>query len=227
MERVLHFLRELNLNNNREWFNAHKSEYLEAKRVFDTFALGLCEGIRGFDSSIGPLGLNDITYRIYRDVRFSRDKSPYKCHMGVFVSPEGRRAGFCGYYFQVSAADRGGWEGSHIVAAGDYMTEPQVLKIIREDIDLGGGDFRAVCNKADSRFSLDRDNSLKNVPKGFSADSPEAEFLKLKHFSLSFYPDDEFVTSSDLQDRLISMFRTTAPFVEYINRAIRYSREEK
>ena len=107
MERVLHFLRDLNLNNNREWFNAHKSEYLEAKRVFDTFALELCEGIRGFDSSIGPLGINDITYRIYRDVRFSHDKSPYKCHMGVFVSPEGRRAGYCGYYFQVSAADKG------------------------------------------------------------------------------------------------------------------------
>lgn len=226
MERVLHFLRDLNLNNNREWFTAHKSEYLEAKRIFEEFALELLEGIRGFDGSIGPLGIKDITYRIYRDVRFSHDKSPYKCHMGVFICPGGRKSGCCGYYFQVSAADKGGWESSHIVAVGDYMTEPKVLKILREDIELGGGDFRRICRQADSRFTLDTESSLKKVPKGFPADSPDSEFFKLRNFSLSYCPDDEFVTSPDLKERLVSMFRTTAPFVAYINRAVKYSREE-
>ena len=226
MEKILHFLRDLNLNNNREWFNAHISEYLEAKRIFEAFALDLCEAVRGFDSSIGPLGIGDITYRIYRDVRFSADKSPYKCHFGVFICPQGRKSGYCGYYFQVSAADKGGWESSHIVAAGDYMTDPKVLKIIREDIELGGGDFRRICNSADSRFAIDTESSLKKVPKGFPADSPDAEFLKLKNFCLVYHPDESFVTSPDLKKNLVDMFRSAAPFVAYVNRAVKYSREE-
>lgn len=226
MEKVLTFLRRLHDNNNREWFNAHKDEYLEAKEIFARFALELADGIRKFDSSIGNLSLNDITYRIYRDVRFSKNKAPYKCHMGAFICPGGKKSGYSGYYFHVSASDEEGWESGHIIASGDYMTDPKVLKILREDILYGNGDFREILKKADSRMQLDTATSLKKVPAGFPADSPDAEYFRLKNFSLAWKPDDDFILAPDLKERVLEIFRTTTPFISYVNRAIGYAKEE-
>lgn len=226
MQRVLSYLRDLHDNNNREWFLAHKTEYLEAKQVFGDFAIELLKEIRSFDDSIGNLGLQDITYRIYRDVRFSKDKSPYKCHMGVFICPGGKKSGFSGYYFQISASDEGGWESGHMMAAGNYFTEPRVLKVLREDIELGKGDFRDVISKADPKFRLDFSDALKKVPNGFPKDSPDSDFFRLKSFCLVHAPSDRFVTSKDLARKVAEMFRTTMPFIRYINRAIDFVNEE-
>lgn len=226
MQRVLSFLRDLHDNNNREWFTAHKAEYLEAKSVFGEFALELLKAVRSFDSSAGNLGLNDITYRIYRDVRFSPNKMPYKCHMGVFICPGGKKSGLSGYYFQVSAADDGGWESGHMMAAGNYFTEPRVLKILREDIELGGGDFRDALSQADPKFTLDFSGALKKVPNGFPKDTPDSDFYRLKNFCLVHAPSDSFVRSKDLAAKVAEMFRTTRPFIAYVNRAIEFSREE-
>lgn len=225
MQKVISFLRELHDNNNREWFHAHKAEYDEAKREFDAFALDLLKEIRTFDDSIGDLSLDDITYRIYRDVRFSKNKEPYKCHMGVFICPGGKKSGFSGYYFQISAADDGGWESGHMLAAGNYFTEPKVLKVLREDIAYGEGDFRQVLSQAAPEFVLDESNALKRVPAGFPADTPDSGFFRLKSFCLIHAPSDDFVTSGDLARRLAALFRTTMPFLRYVNRAIAYVRE--
>jgi TIGR02453 family protein len=225
MQKVLSFLSELNQNNNREWFMAHKAQYLEAKSIFETFSLELLKEIRAFDDSIGDLKLGDITYRIYRDVRFSKNKAPYKCHMGVFICRGGKKSGYGGYYFQVSAADNGGWESGHMIAAGDYIMDPKVLKVLREDIELGDGDFRAVLSKADKRFCLDTDNALKKVPAGFPADSPDSDFFRLKNFCLCFAPDTRFVTTDNLAARLAAIFRTAKPFLDYTNRAIEFVKE--
>lgn len=227
MERVLSYLRDLHDNNNREWFLAHKTEYLEAKRVFSEFAMELLKEIRAFDSSIGNLGLQDITYRIYRDVRFSRNKSPYKCHMGVFICPGGKKSGYIGYYFQISASEEGGWESGHMMAAGNYFTEPKVLKTLREDIEMGKGDFREVLAKADPRFQLDFSGALKKVPNGFPRDTVDSDFFRLKNHCLVYAPDDRFVTSKDLAGKVARLFQTTQPFISYINRAIDFVREEQ
>lgn len=220
------FLRELSLNNNREWFLAHKAQYQEAKNVFAEFALELLREVRAFDDSIGELGLSEMTYRINRDVRFSADKSPYKCHMGVFICPGGKKSGYSGYYFQVSAGLAGNWEGTHMLAAGDYMTDPRVLKILREDIEMGKGDFRAALAQADPKFSLDFDNALKKVPKGFPQDTPDSDYFRLKNFCLCWAPSEKFILSKDLARKVADKFRTTRPFISYINRAVQYVQEE-
>lgn len=225
MKEILAFLKELNANNNREWFNVHKSDYLEVKGRFGGFAMELAESIRSFDDTIGPLGLNDMTFRIYRDVRFSVDKSPYKCHMGVYVAPGGRKSGYSGYYFQMSGSDKEGWESCNMVASGNYFCEPKALKIIREDIDMGGDEFRSIANSADSRLRIDMTGALKRVPSGFNPDSPNADFLRLKTFCLQWEPDEDFILQPDLVGRLSAIYKTTAPFIHYINRAIEYSRE--
>ena len=182
--------------------------------------------IRSFDDSIGHLQLSDMTWRINRDIRFSANKSPYKCHMGAYICRGGKKSGFSGYYFQVSAADDGGWEGHHIAAVGNYFMEPKVADILREDILYGEGDFRKILQGTDPRLVLETDNSLKKIPKGFPSDTPDSEFFKLKNFGMNYAPDDDFVLRPDLADALAELFRTAKPFVDYVNRAIEFFREE-
>ena len=226
MEQVLDFLRELSCNNDRAWFNAHKDQYKKAHDRFCAFALELLESVRRFDSAIGPLTIKDITYRIYRDIRFSSDKSPYKTHMGVIICPGGKKSGYSGYYFQVSGAQGESWTGSHMVAVGSYMLEPKVAAIIREDIENSGGEFRRILSLADSRFEMDWTDAWKGVPAGFPTDSLDSDYFRLKDFLISYIPDDSFVTAPDLVPRLTEMFRTAKPFLDFVNRAIGWSREE-
>lgn len=220
MRQVLRFLHSLSLHNDKAWFDAHKPDYLKAKDTIEILAVKLIEGIRSFDDTIGPLTAADCTYRIYRDVRFSKDKSPYKTHMGVFITRGGKKSGYSGYYFHVDGT------GDHLLAIGDYLTEPQVLKTLREDIEMGGGDFRRILAGLAPGLVLDTEGALKKVPKGFPADSPDAEFFKLKNFCLLKSLDKDFILSPNLVDSVLDIFRTGKPFLDYINRAIDYCREE-
>jgi uncharacterized protein (TIGR02453 family) len=220
MKEVLRFLRSLSLHNDKVWFEAHKADYLKAKATVGELAAELIEGIRSFDDTIGPLSASDCTYRIYRDVRFSKDKSPYKTYMGIFVNRGGKKSGYSGYYFHIDG------NGDHMLAVGNYYTEPRVLKTLREDIELGGGDFRRIVDAAAPGLVLDTADSLKKVPKGFPADSPDAEFFKLKNFSLVMNLDDGFIFSPGLAERTLDIFRTGKPFLDYVNRAIDFCREE-
>lgn len=222
MKEVIQFLQDLSEHNDKLWFAANKQRYLDAKERVDRLAVDLIEAIRTFDDTIGPLTPKDCTWRIYRDTRFSNDKRPYKTQMGVFVARGGKKAGYNGYYFQVGARDAG-----HMLAAGNYFCEPPVLKILREDILYGGGDFRALLSAVDPRMKLDLSDSLKRTPAGFPADGPDAPFFKLKNFSLVWTPDTKFVTGKGLVERLSDVFRTTKPFLDYTNRAIEYWREEQ
>ncbi len=220
MRQVLRFLHSLSLHNDKAWFDAHKTDYLKAKDTIEILAVKLIEGIRSFDDTIGPLTAADCTYRIYRDVRFSKDKSPYKTHMGVFITRGGKKSGYSGYYFHIDGT------GDHLLAIGDYLTEPRVLKTLREDIEMGGGDFRRILAGLAPGLVLDTEGALKKVPKGFPADSPDAEFFKLKNFCLLKSLDKDFILSPNLVDSVLDIFRTGKPFLDYINRAIDYCREE-
>ena len=220
MKQVLRFLRSLSLHNDKVWFEARKADYLKAKTTVGELALKLIEGIRSFDDSIGPLSVSDCTYRIYRDVRFSKDKSPYKTHMGIFVNRGGKKSGYSGYYFHIDGGS------DHMLAVGNYFTEPRVLKVLREDIQLGGGDFRRILDSLAPGLVLDTSESLKKVPKGFPTEGPDAEYFKLKNFCLVEGLDDDFILSPDLTDNVLAIFKTGKPFLDYVNRAIDYCREE-
>ena len=179
-----------------------------------------------FDPAIANLTPKDCTYRIYRDVRFSSDKSPYKCHFGAFIAKGGKKSGNSGYYFHISTGGDDCYPYCHMLAAGDYCCDPEVLKILREDIVNGDGDFEKAIQQADSTFQLEREGALKRNPKGFPADAPYSEYLRLKYYCLTSMPDDDFWEGEDLAKRIASKFATTKPFLDYINRAIDFSREE-
>ena len=220
MKEVIQFLQELSENNEKAWFEANKPRYRAAKERIDALAVELVDVIRQFDDTIGPLKPADCTWRIYRDTRFSADKRPYKTQMGVYVARGGKKSGFSGYYFQVGARESG-----HMLAAGNYFCDPPVRKILWEDILYGGGDFRRILDGLDPRMTLDLSDTYVRTPAGFPADGPDAPYFKLKNFCLVWAPDMKFVTAPKLVDRLAAVFQTTKPFLDYINRAIEYSRE--
>ena len=221
MKQVIRFLTQLSRNNNKEWFDAHRADYQQAKATVSELTVKLIDDIRRFDDTIGPLSVSDCTYRIFRDLRFSKDKSPYKTHMGIFITRGGKKSGYSGYYFQISGT------GNHLLAMGDYMTEPRVLKTLREDIEMGGGDFRRIIESQAPGVVLDTEGALKKVPKGFPADSPDAEYFKLKNFCLVKGLGKEFMLSPDLVDNLLEIFQKGKPFLDYVNRAIDFCREDQ
>ena len=221
MKEVIQFLRELSEHNDKAWFEANKPRYRAAKEKVDTLAVELIDAIRHFDDSIGLLTPKDCTWRIYRDTRFSSDKRPYKTQMGVYVARGGKKSGYSGYYFQIGAPEAG-----HMLAAGNYFCEPTVRKILWEDILYGKGDFRRILADVDPRMTLDTSESYVRTPAGFPTEGPDAPFFKLKNFCLVWVPDDKFITAPHLAERLAGIFQTVKPFLDYLNRAIDYAREE-
>lgn len=225
MKQIVDFLRNLEQNNNRQWFNAHKDEYLECKARFDRFVTELIDAIRQFDPSIGPLSPADCTYRIYRDVRFSKNKSPYKTHFGAFISPGGKKSPFAGYYVQIGPDDDG-FDSGCILATGDYCCDPKVLRIIREDIEADKGEAFDEAVRQARGFEVDTDMSLKRCPRDFPSDKPFSHWFLLKNFCLVSQVGLKYMLRPALVKRLAADLQSTKPFLDLINRAIQFSIED-
>ena len=224
MEEVLDFLRRLSDNNDREWFDAHRAEWTHVKGLWADFTAELIEGVASFDPSVRGLRPQDWTYRIARDTRFSADKRPYKSWLGTFIAPHGKKSGYAGYYFHVEPVGDG-LLGNHLLAAGAVCIEPAVLRSIREEV-LDHGDELTESIRRARGFRLDTTNRLKRVPTGFPAESEHADLLKQKDYCLEKRVSEEFVLSDGLPERLVEEFRHTKPFLDQLNRAIRYACEE-
>lgn len=223
MKTIMSFLTRLVENNNKPWFDAHKSEYQEVKAKFEIFASQLIVRLGEFDPSVRGLQLKDCTYRIYRDVRFSQDKSPYKTHMGVFVAPMGKCSGHAGYYFHVEPPSAN-YIGRSMMSAGTYRPDPKSQKSIREEIMLNGDQFDKSVKTANG-FTLDFSDSLKKMPKGFEECDQYAKYLKLKDYFLYQNMNEGFLYDDNLLDNVLTEFRKTQAFNFILNRAIDYANE--
>ncbi len=223
MKRVTEFLNALDMNNNKPWFDEHRQEYLEAKAYFEDFVVRLIERIEHFDDTIYGLKASDCTYRIYRDIRFSKDKTPYKTHMGAYICPKGKKSGFGGYYFHVEGSRREGLS-SHFLATGAVCMPNNVIRSIREDVYSLCEEFEACVDSAEG-FTLDTANKMKTTPRDFPKESKANEYLKLRDFILLKPVEESYVLSTDLLDRLEEDFSRTKAFNDFINRAIAAERE--
>ena len=114
-----------------------------------------------------------------------------------------------------------------MLAAGDYWCDPKVLAILREDIEMSDGGFRKILSQAAPGFELDMEGALKKVPAGFPADTPDSDYYRLKRFCLTYTPTEEFILAPGLSERVAALFKTTKPFLDFINRAVAWSKEEK
>ena len=222
MDVIKVYLRQLEANNNKPWFDAHKSEYLEVRARFNSIVEKLIEGIMEFDPSIRGVGIKECTYRIHKDMRFSKDGLPYKTHFGAYICRGGKKSGYSGYYFHIGTGSGEEYPCRSFLAVGNYFMEPKVLKIVREDIELGAGDFDRIIQDLHPSLSLDQDQKLKRAPLGFDAQGPYIEHITLKNFCLSGTYDDSNLDIAGI----LEVFRSAKPFLDYINRAIEYSREE-
>lgn len=227
MKELLSFLRDVDSNNNRPWFNAHKERYLKVQKLWNAFCEELIKEIGAYDKDIAPLSVSDCTYRFYRDTRFSNDKSPYKTHLGVFMAKGGKKSMHAGYYFHLGTGLSSEYPYGHMLAAGNYCYDPRAVKILREDISEGWEEFsNQILAKAGSDFQPDMDGALKRVPREYPADAPYADWMRMKSYCLIATVDDDFVLQDNLIQRVAESFRATKPFIDYINRAVDYVNEE-
>jgi uncharacterized protein (TIGR02453 family) len=214
---TLKFLKDLKKNNNKPWFEKNKSLYLDAKADAENFVEQLIEGFGKSDADIAPLLVKDCTYRIYRDVRFSGDKTPYKTHMGAYLNKGGKKAPTAGYYFHLEP-------GSSITGGGLWMPMASELGKVRQEIDYNYAAWAKIIG--DRRFrkffpdGLDQGEILSRPPKGYCAENPAIGFLKLKSFVVTRKLSDELVLSRSLLKEVLNTFETMKEFVYFLNRSL-------
>jgi uncharacterized protein (TIGR02453 family) len=187
---ILKFLKDIAKNNNREWFEKNKPRYLDAKQQFEDFLEALHKEFLKFDEGLAGLNPRKLGFRIYRDVRFSKDKSPYKVNMGAGFSPGGKMMQEPGYYIHLEP-------GKSFIAGGMYMPTPENLAKIRQEIDYNPKSFLKILeDKTFKKYfdGLDDFDKLKTMPKGYPKDHPQMEYLKHKSFIVSHsFTDKEVV----------------------------------
>ncbi len=217
MKDVMTFLNGVLLNNNRPWFQENKDLYLKAQNRINEMSVELIDGISKFDSSIKNLSVSDCTYRIYRDIRFSPDKRPYKTHIGIYVCPGGKKTGLAGYYLHFEG-DEAEYLGCNGLFTGLWNPDKNALKNIREDICYDGAAFEEAIEKA-KNFTLDTSNSLSKTPKDFPKDSPYDYLLRLKQYNLVQKLPEGMLYSNNLIEWALEEFRSSLEFNQLLNRA--------
>jgi len=217
MEHVLPFLKKLKKNNNKVWFDANRSSYEAVKKEAEQLVRDLVEQLGRTDATIAHLTPKDCMFRINRDVRFSKDKSPYKTNFGIALTSGGKKSPLAGYYLHLEP-------GASFVGGGLWMPQPPVLAAVRQEIDYQFSELQSILGSAAFRKQYTAlytgdDVSLTRVPKGYDADNPAAEYLRLKSF-LAMHPlDDGVVGSSTLAKTAVKAFVALKPVVDFLNRA--------
>jgi len=216
MKSALDFLVALKANNDRDWFNANKEWFQKSAEEFKEFTNSLILGINEFDDFVGSIDPKDCIFRVYRDVRFSANKAPYKTNFGAYIARGGRKSPYAGYYLHLDT-------DSSFASGGIYMAEPNVMKRIREDIDLYPDDFLAIVDskKFKETFQFFDEEKLKRVPQGFDKDSPVAEYFKFKHITPYHSLSEKDITDKNLLKNTLAVFKEMKPLVDFLNRSIR------
>jgi uncharacterized protein (TIGR02453 family) len=212
---TLDFLKKLTKNNNRDWFEKNREDYLKAKTDVEAFTEQLIKSIAKFHPEIGLLNAKNCVFRIFRDVRFSKDKSPYKTNMGAYISEGGKKGNKAGYYLHIQP------NGQSFLAGGMYMPEPALLNAIRQEIDYNTDEFKGIINKKSFKntFGGLEGEKLKAVPKGYDKNHPDIELLKYKSYIVWHKLDDKALTQKDFLKKATAVFKELYPFNQFLNRA--------
>lgn len=209
------FLNQLSRNNNRDWFQEHKDDYKKALQIFTNLVDRLAQEVHAFDSDFTPLSAKDYIFRIYRDVRFSKDKSPYKTHFGAFLAPGGKNRNKAGYYIQIN-------KDSLMLGGGIYGPKSNDLKALRTEILFNGDTFTSILKDKSfvKYFGQMEDIKLVNPPRGFPKDHKYIELAKYKSFvcmrnlSLAQWYDDKAFTE------ILATFKAQMKFNRFLNQAL-------
>lgn len=213
---TLDFLKAIKKNNDREWFEKNKDRYITAKdnvgELIDAF---LAEAVK-FEKGFANLSAKDCVFRIYRDVRFSKDKKPYKTNLGAGINVGGKKALNAGYYIHIEP-------GNSFIAGGMWMPPADQIKMIRQEIDYNGKIIRSVLKKKDFKTyygELDQEYALKTSPKGYAKDHPEIDLLRLNSFIVLHKFSDAEIMKKDFAKQLGKGAKIMKPLLDFLNTAI-------
>jgi len=211
---TLQFLTDLKKNNHRDWFHTHKPDYDKVRKNYEDFADVLLENMKSFDPTLQNLEVKQCLFRIYRDVRFSPNKEPYKTHFGVYFAKNGgKNSDLAGYYFHLDPEES-------FFGGGIYMPLPEYLKTIRKEIYYQIDEFKAILEAPPFKKyynGIEAIEKLKKPPVGFPADFPDIELLKNKHFFTSHYFNPQDALKEDFSVFASEGFKAVKPLVDFIN----------
>jgi len=210
------FLSLIKKNNNRDWFEKNKDKYLAAKDDMNRFIEELIKSFSSFDKSLADLKAKDCVFRIYRDVRFSKDKSPYKINMGASINAGGKAMEVAGYYIHVQP-------GKSFLAGGRWMPPAADVKKIRQEIDYNGKELRKILNNKDFKKyfgDMDEEYKLSRPPKGYDKNHPDIELLKLSSYLVLHDYSDKELLSKNFVKEVAKGAKIMKPFLDFLNTAV-------
>jgi uncharacterized protein (TIGR02453 family) len=213
MNDLFNFLRELRDHNNREWFQQNKKRYDALYKQFVMQVQELIHHIAGFDPEIANLEAKSCVYRIYRDIRFSSDKTPYKTHFGAYMTGYGGRTSpYAGYYIHLEP-------DTPLLSGGVWCPPPPLLKKLRQDIYDNMDEFLAIIEEESFKKTFPglEGEMLKRMPIGFPADDPSGYILKHKDFIVASVQTESFFCADDWMERSVEIFRKLQPFNFFLN----------
>lgn len=215
MQDVLTFLSELKENNNKEWFDLNRNRYEASRKKVLLLTERVIHEIAKFDSEIGLQDPKNCVFRIFRDVRFATDKTPYKTNMGSYISPGGRKSINAGYYIHIEP------DGS-FVGGGSYCPPADALKALRTEIFDHPEEFKQLISKNSFQkiYTEMYDDKLKTAPKGFPKDFPEIDLLKYKSYAFTSKLDDSVVTSDSYISHIVESMKELYPVNRFLNVAL-------
>jgi len=225
-KRIIAFLRQVMVNNNRPWFQEHRSEYEIVRADFEQGVAQAISRIVSFDHEVGNQRVKDCTYRFYRDTRFSPDKSPYKNHFGAYINAHGKKALRGGYYLHIEP-------DSCLLACGNYWLPTNILTSCRNEM-MGNTDawLKCVESRAFKKYYGGNENGgwedaqgfglakLKTCPSGFPRDWPHVKYLRLKDYCCWHRVDNDFFEGDAWLDEMEKMFRAAKPMMDFTNSVI-------
>jgi len=213
---LLDFLEQLKENNDRQWFQQHKSQFEEAKTEIESFVSSIIPMIAKYDQGVRFVEAKDCIFRIFRDVRFAKDKSPYKINMGAWITPSGRKSSGPGYYIHFQP-------GESFLSAGVYMPEPEALKKIRKEIYYNVSEFKGILEDGKLKkyfHGLAEMDKAKSAPKDFPKDFQDIDLLKNKHYILTHPMSDKIICRDDFNELVVKVFQSAQPFNRFLGRAL-------
>ncbi|MEP6684349.1 MAG: DUF2461 domain-containing protein [Parafilimonas sp.] len=216
---TLQFLKQLAKNNNKEWFDANRSKYDLAKSDFAFFFQQVIDSFCKTDAGLSTVTSKNCLFRINRDVRFAKDKSPYKTNMGAYLNANGKKSMTAGYYLHIQP-------GNSFVGGGIYQPDAEALKTVRQEIDYNFDVFKNIINnkkfKAVYTKGLSTDSGIKlsRPPKGYDENNAAIEFLKLKSIVATSPLTDAQVTDKKFVATVVKAFETLHPMILFLNHAL-------
>lgn len=213
---TLQFLKNLQQNNNKPWFDANKKAYETAKADMVQFTQQMIDAIAVFDAPIGQLQPKNCMFRINRDVRFSKNKDPYKTNMGASFNAGGKKISNAGYYFHCEP-------GQCFAAGGFYMPLPIELSKIRQEIDYNFNEWQTIISSKNFKKyftnGVEGIGTLVRPPKGYDESNAAIHYLKMKGFIVSKPMADEEVSNKNIVKEVAKIFEAMKPMIDFLNTA--------